>query len=156
VNSIRAHERFTERLPRELIEPITVSNSKADLRPFTSKTVYHRKKMSHSIDTEPITGDLRNFEPVRLKLVNDRTVESLWDQLVSLHHYLGYRRLLGHRLKYLAFIGQRPVSALSWSAPALKLCVRDHFIGWSDDQRKAYLHRIANNSRYLIFPKNPS
>lgn len=108
--------------------------------------------MTHGIDTEPITGYLKNFEPVTLKLVNDRTLESLWGHLVSRHHYLGYRRLLGHRLKYLAFIGKRPVSALSWSAPALKLRVRDHFIGWSDEQRKAHLDRIANNSRYLIFP----
>ena len=108
--------------------------------------------MSHSIDTEPIIGDLKNFEPVTLKLVTDQSLESLWDQLVSRYHYLGYRRLLGHRLKYLAFIGKRPVSALSWSAPALKLRVRDHFIGWSDDQRKAFLDRIANNSRYLILP----
>jgi SRSO17 transposase len=108
--------------------------------------------MSHTINTEPITGDLKELGPVTLKLANERTLEPLWDQLVSQHHYLGYKRLLGHRLKYLAFIGKRPVSALSWSAPALKLRVRDHFIGWSDEQRKTYLDRIANNSRFLILP----
>jgi hypothetical protein len=44
------------------------------------------------------------------------------------------------------------VAALSWSAPALKLRVRDGYIGWSDKQREAYLNRIANNSRFLILP----
>ena len=68
------------------------------------------------------------------------------------HHYLGYQKLLGQRLKYLAFIGNRPVAALSFSAPALKLRVRDAYIGWSSVQRKTYLDRIANNSRFLILP----
>jgi hypothetical protein len=56
--------------------------------------------------------------------------------------------------------GNRPVCALPWSAPSLKIRVRDPFIVGSEDQiivgsedqRKKYLDRIANNSRYLIFP----
>lgn len=122
------------------------------MRPFTPRTLYHRKQMSHTINTEPIAGDLKRLGPVTLKLANAQALESLWDQLVSQYHYLGYRKLLGHRLKYLAFIKKRPVAALSWSAPALKLRVRDHFIGWSDKQRKIHLNRIANNSRFLILP----
>ncbi|MDZ7597605.1 MAG: DUF4338 domain-containing protein [Desulfobacterales bacterium] len=76
----------------------------------------------------------------------------LWDQWVSRHHYLGYQRLLGHRLKYLAFLKDRPVAALSWSAPALKIAARDRFIGWSAIQRKRHLHQVAGNSRFLIPP----
>lgn len=149
---IRAYERLTERLQRDLIKPISVLNSKGDLRPFTTQTLYHRKQMVHTINTEPIVGDLKKLGPVTLKLANEQTLESLWGQLVSQYHYLSYRKLLGHRLKYLAFIKKRPVAALSWSAPALKLRVRDHFIGWSDEQRKTLLNRIANNSRFLILP----
>jgi SRSO17 transposase len=59
---------------------------------------------------------------------------------------------LGHRLKYLAFIEDRPVAALSWSAPALKLAARDRFIGWSLVQRKRHLHQVVSNSRFLIMP----
>ena len=108
--------------------------------------------MSHTINTNLITGDLKKLGPVTLKLANEATLESLWGQLVSQYHYLSYRKLLGHRLKYLAFIKKRPVAALSWSAPALKLHVRDRFIGWSDEQRKTHLNRISNNSRFLILP----
>ena len=68
------------------------------------------------------------------------------------YHYLGYQRLLGHRIKYLAYSQNRVVAALSFSAPALKLRVRDSFIGWSSFQRKRYLNRLANNSRFLILP----
>jgi len=69
---------------------------------------------------------------------------------VNRHHYLGFRRLLGHRLKYFAFLQNRPVAALSWSAPALKLAQRDCFIGWSTDQRKRHLCQVVGNSRFLI------
>ena len=52
----------------------------------------------------------------------------------------------------LAFSQDRPVAALSWSAPALKTRARDEYMGWSQPQRKAQLHRIVNNSRFLILP----
>jgi len=103
-------------------------------------------------DTEPMAGPLAEFSPVSLQLVSHTPQEPLWDQLVRQYHYLGYRKLLGRRLKYLAFSKQRPVAALSWSAAALKTRARDEHIGWSDSQRKEHLHRIANNSRFLIPP----
>lgn len=152
VELIRARERVTDRLLRDLIKSISVSNSTRELRLFTAKALYQRKQMFNTINTEPIAGDLKTLGPVKLKLANEHTLALVWDQLVSRYHYLSYQKLLGHRLKYLAFINNRPVAALSWSAPALKLRVRDHFIGWSDDQRKAHLNRIANNSRFLILP----
>jgi SRSO17 transposase len=104
------------------------------------------------ISTEGIAGELIEFGPAAVKPVSGSNWEPLWDRWVNRHHYLGYRRLLGHRLKYLAFIKDRPVAALSWSAPALKLAVRDCFIGWSPRQRNQHLHQLAANSRFLILP----
>ena len=99
-----------------------------------------------------MTGDLNDFDPVAVELVSGSDWESVWDELVKKYHYLGYQRLLGHGLKYLAFIHERPVAALSWSAPALKLAPRDCFIGWSAEQRKRHLKQIAGNSRFLVMP----
>ncbi len=107
---------------------------------------------SQLVDTTPISGPLKSFPKIQLRLTTDSQFEPLWDQLVRSYHYLGYQKLLGHQLKYLAFIQDRPVAALSWSAPALKLLVRDNFIGWSQEQRKRYLCRIASNSRFLVLP----
>lgn len=104
------------------------------------------------IDTTPISGKLSDFLPARMELASGSHWEPLWDQLVEKHHYLGYRKLLGHRLKYMAFLESRPVAALSWSAPALKMAARDRFIGWSPIQRKRHLHQVAGNSRFLIPP----
>ena len=64
----------------------------------------------------------------------------------------GYQKLLGHRLKYLAYLQDRPVAALAFSAPARVLRVRDKWIGWSPAQRAAHLDRVVNNSRFLILP----
>ena len=101
---------------------------------------------------ETFCGNLKSLRPITLELVSGSDLEPVWDYLVKQFHYLGYQKLLGHRLKYLALVGEHPVAALSWSAAALKIGVRDRFIGWSEEQRKTYLGRIANNSRFLIFP----
>ncbi len=104
------------------------------------------------LDASPIHGAVSTLPPIDLQVAGGSRLEPLWDDLVRRHHYLGYQRLLGHRLKYLAFIQDRPVAALSFSAPALKLRVRDHYIGWTVPQRKTHLDRIVSNSRFLILP----
>lgn len=109
------------------------------------------QKQNIKINKKPIISELKPLLPrISLELASHSRHEPLWDLLVSQYHYLGYRKLLGHRLKYLAFMDGRPIAAFSWSAPALKLSSRDHFIGWSAQQRKKHLKRIANNSRFLI------
>ena len=104
------------------------------------------------VDSSPLHGAVHSFPPITMQVASDSDQEPLWDHLVRRHHYLGYQKLLGHRIKYLAYIQDRPVAAISFSAPALKLRTRDKFIGWSSLQRKIYLDSIANNSRFLILP----
>jgi SRSO17 transposase len=118
-----------------------------DSRLMSNVTVPFLKK-----PPEPLFGTLKSLRPVTLELVSGTELEPVWDYLVKQYHYLGYQKLLGHRLKYLALVGEHPVAALSWSAAALRVGVRDRFIGWSEEQRKTYLSRIANNSRFLICP----
>jgi SRSO17 transposase len=104
------------------------------------------------LDTSPIRGAVHTVPPIAVQVASHSPGEPLWDQLVRGYHYLGYRKLLGHRLKYLAFVAGRPVAALSFSAPARTLRVRDQWIGWSGAQRRAHLDRVVNNSRFLIPP----
>ena len=99
-----------------------------------------------------LIGSVKSLPPVSMVLVSDSDLEPVWDYYVRKFHYLGCQKLLGHRLKYLALIENYVVAALSWSAPALKITDRERFIGWSEDQRKTYLDRITNNSRFLILP----
>ena len=89
------------------------------------------------------SGPLKRFQKVYLKQVNGTKIEPLWNGLVNTYHYLGFKKLLGKRLKYLAFIQQHPVAALSWSAPAKRIHDRDSFIGWSDNLRQKSLFSIV-------------
>jgi SRSO17 transposase len=133
------------------------------LRPVNLKTPYitmgrirNRHKIvpdfPTEIQTKPIADQLGKLPRVSLKLISGSEQEPLWDQLVRTHHYLSYQKLIGHRLKYIAYIEEQPVAALSWSAPSLKLAARDQFIGWSEAQRKRHLKQLASNSRFLILP----
>ena len=98
------------------------------------------------------TGSLKELPSAELMQVCGSDLEPLWNELVQRYHYLGHKQLLGKRLKYLVFIENSPVAALSWSAPAKKLDARDRFIGWSNELRLKSLFRIAGNSRFVIFP----
>jgi SRSO17 transposase/GNAT superfamily N-acetyltransferase len=101
----------------------------------------------------PIAGTVRDLQPIEIRMVDHSPLERLWDELVSRHHYLGHRKMLGERLKYLAFSGGRPVAALGFRSAALKMECRDRFIGWSAEQRAKHLSRVANNNRFLILPE---
>jgi len=47
---------------------------------------------------------------------------------------------------------RRPIACLAWGSAALRLGLRDRFIGWSSDARQRNLPFIACNTRFLILP----
>ena len=104
------------------------------------------------IDQIPLQDKLSNLAPVDLKPVRNTKLEPLYNSLIHQHHYLGYRQIVGNHLKYIAFIGHRPVACLGWGSAAWKLKSRDTFIGWDAKTRENNLHFVANNTRFLILP----
>lgn len=76
----------------------------------------------------------------------------LWDELMTKHHYLGFRKLVGESIRYIVFLQGRIVALLGWSSAAYKSHHRDQWIGWSEERRHERLTFIANNSRFLILP----
>jgi hypothetical protein len=102
---------------------------------------------------QPIQGSLEDLGPLELVLVKPRSESSrCWRALLDTFHYLGAGPLCGAQLRYLVLSTKGPVAALSFSAAALKLAPRDHWIGWSAEVRRQNLHRVVNNSRFLIPP----
>ena len=75
-----------------------------------------------------------------------------WDRLMSEHHYLGFKSLVGESIRYVAELQGRWLALLGWSAAALKCQPRDTWIGWSQAIQWQRLQLIANNSRFLILP----
>jgi hypothetical protein len=95
---------------------------------------------------------LSELEPVQLKLVRNTKFETLYNSLVQEHHYLGFRQIVGNHLKYMAFIGKRPVACLGWGSAAWSVKSREAFIGWDKKTKDNNLHFVANNTRFLILP----
>ena len=79
--------------------------------------------------------------------------ESRWDRLMEQHHYLGFKGLIGERLKYVATLNNKWVGLLGWAASAYKCLDRDNWIGWRDFEHCEKLRFIANNWRFLILPE---
>jgi hypothetical protein len=78
--------------------------------------------------------------------------EKLFGSLMEAHHYLAYTQPVGEHLKYLIYARGQPVACLAWSSAPRHLGPRDRFIGWSPPQRRAQVHLLAYNTRFLILP----
>jgi len=91
------------------------------------------------------------LEP-RIRRVEGRADSRLWNEAISRFHYLGFKRLPGAQMRYLVESKEGLLGALGFAASAWKVAARDRWIGWSEEQRKASLHLVVNNARFLILP----
>ena len=106
-------------------------------------------------DIQPtISTKLKRLSPILLTRVNNQEQRQLWYEYVDRYHYLGYQLPFGAQLRYFIKSGATDdiLGCFQFSSPAWKMAPRDRWIGWVDDQRKANLQKIINNSRFLILP----
>ena len=78
--------------------------------------------------------------------------QSLWNDLVKKHHYLGLRAIVGEAMRYVALLDGQWVALVGFGAAALKSRHRDCFIGWKPAIQWQRLKLVANNVRFLILP----
>ena len=76
----------------------------------------------------------------------------VWNTLLALEHPHGTTTFAGCQVRYLIGSAHGWMGAVGFSASALRLRARDAWMGWSDEQRKAHLHRVVCLSRFLIRP----
>lgn len=121
--------------------------------PTREKPAPRRRAFSAASDPgPPISGTLADLGPVRLALVDDPLGSSLWNELVSRHHYRGGITLPGAQLRYLAYAGERPLAAFGLGAAAWTVAPRDRFIGWNSAERAAHLPLVVDLHRFLVLP----
>ena len=102
---------------------------------------------------QPITDAAGRLGKLQFCPVSTPQQSALWNELIQRHHYLGYQPLPGAQLRYLIFSANgQPLAALGFGAAAWKVAPRDHFIGWTPEQRAQNLHLVVNNARFLILP----
>jgi len=100
----------------------------------------------------PLSLSASELGPLVFRPVDTPPDSALWNELIERYHYLGYKPLPGAQIRYLVFGRGHLLATLGFGAAAWKVAPRDEFIGWTADQRRANLHRIVNNARFLILP----
>ena len=138
-------------------EVLLTLNRKGILKLPPRQTRAHNEKRNKfipvvEVDQSPVNCKLADLPPVELKSVRNTNHEPLYKSLIQQYHYLGYRQIVGNHLKYIAFIGERPVACIGWGSAAWSVKSRDAFIGWDKKTKENNLHFIANNTRFLILP----
>ena len=98
-----------------------------------------------------LTGAIRDYCDLNVRLI-DQADSYLWGYLLHHYHYLGYPRLVGEYLRYVACMNGQVVACLAWASAAWRVRSRDEFICWDEDTKRKNLHLIANNTRFLILP----
>jgi len=92
----------------------------------------------------------------QLQMVNVRLIEpsefAAWGELMAEHHYLGYSRIIGESIYYVATIEDQWVALIGWGSAALHCKARDQWIAWSAQLKQQRLYLVANNIRFLILP----
>lgn len=117
--------------------------------------VRHRQRSSQrvlALNYKSLEGTAGDLNGLRLRPVDSRSESRLWNELVASFHYLGYRPLPGAQQRYLVDCDEGLIGALGFGASAWKVAPRDVWIGWTSEQRKARLHLVVNNARFLLLP----
>ena len=76
--------------------------------------------------------------------------EERFRALVRERHYLGLRQLVGETILHVAELDGQWVAVLAWCSAALKVTVRDRWIGWTPQQKQRRLRYVAQNARFLL------
>ena len=106
-----------------------------------------RERTTASDPHEPITGCRGDLKDLHLTVVQPGSPQArLWHEFMERYHYLANGTMAGDQLRYLCCDGDRVLAALGFGSAALRLGARDRLIGWTDEERKAYLH-LASRRR---------
>jgi hypothetical protein len=77
------------------------------------------------MDLEPSILSRSSPLMVRLALPNE---QDRWRAFMREHHYLGFKRIIGKALHYVAAFEEQWVALIGWGSAALKCSARDRFI----------------------------
>ncbi len=93
---------------------------------------------------------LHGVRGLTVEMVETDTPRRVWNTLLHFEHPRGTTTLIGAQARYLVCSAHGYQGAVGFSAAALRLACREHWMAWSDEQRKAHLHRVVCMSRFLV------
>jgi hypothetical protein len=126
-------------------------------RQAPSNRMRHKRVLAIELPAgAPLTQPLAALLPLGILEVSTPSGaahRALFAGLLHQHHYLSYRSPVGENLQYLVRDSQaRPVACVLFGAAAWQCAARDRYIGWDGPTRAQKLHRVTNNTRFLILP----
>ena len=130
------------------LPPLNESKGKYERRRHTSNT--NTTGLENNENSRPY--DVTDCGDVELALTLSAAENKQWTQYVRQYHKLGCATQFGAQLRYFIRSQGQDVGCLQFSASAWALAPRERWIGWTEEQKKAHLHLIVNNSRFLILP----
>lgn len=107
------------------------------------------------LNQELLQEPLSSLRPLSLTEVSagQAAERGLFEALLHRYHYRSHRSPVGENLQYLVRERSgRPIACLLFGAAAWQCADRDRYIGWDGANRRACLHLLANNARFLILP----
>jgi len=108
------------------------------------------------IDWAPVSCSLAKLGEVDLWPVSSRYSQDsrVWNALMSQFHPRGRGPLCGAQIRYVVRSSAHGwLGGLSFSAATWRLKPREEWIEWSEAARRAHLHQVVCNSRFLIRPQ---
>jgi len=111
------------------------------------------KRLAEAVaDPTGVPAQAGEVRGLALVLVSTEPHMRLWNEMMIREHPRGHGPLVGRQVRYLIDSEHGWLGALGFAAPALQLADRDHWIGWTVEQRRTSLHMVVNMSRFLIRP----
>jgi len=101
---------------------------------------------------EPLRSSLKCLPSIRLHWASTTEEEAQCNADLKAHHPLGYAKPFGYWGRYAILTGEQRLGCVLLGGAARALTNREEWIGWEARQRRANLHQVINNSRFLIFP----
>jgi hypothetical protein len=78
-----------------------------------------------------------------------------WRAHMERYHYLGDAPVIGESVRYAAFLDGALVALLGWGSASLHNGPRDRYLGWDTVARRAQLHLVVTNVRFLMLVRQP-
>jgi hypothetical protein len=101
---------------------------------------------------QPLTQPVDQLADLALHPVVEPSQSALYNALVDRYHYLGLAAMAGAQMRYLIGWEGGFLGVLGFGAAAWRVRDRDRFIGWDEASRRAHLHLVIGNARFLILP----
>ena len=104
-------------------------------------------------NTDPIEASLIELTPLIIETADSKADIKVFKSYIAQYHYPGFDRSVGENMKYIVKSRNGvPVACLMYGSSAWTCRARDEYIGWDSERRRAGLHLVTANVRYLIFP----